>query len=198
MSFTQKRTRPVNDLNRLGSERNQPSTLRAVFGDFKLKEMVRLDLGLGVLGGVGGLVLGLKRPDLLISGVPAVAGLAGVVLGVVLATATLIAAFLNPVFLRKLRAIDEDPVTHLRPYLFTGLLAVIGSLGAICLAVSSSHAPPSWLAVAGAITGLATVWSLTSMIPNLANLIGFIRLQQDAAEVPDEHPQVQPLGQEAR
>ena len=168
--------------------------MRGVFANFKIKEVMRLDFALGVLGGVGGLVLGLRRPDLLLAGLPAVAGLAGVVLGVVLATATLIAAFLNPVFLRKLRAINDDPVNHLRPYLFTGVLAVVGSLGAICLAVSSEHAPPSWLGSAGAITGLGTVWALASMIPNLANLIGFIRLQQDAAEVPDEHPEVQPLG----
>lgn len=171
---------------------DQPSTLWAVFGAFKLSELVRIDLAIGMCGFCGGLVLGLVRPDLLLGGLPALAGLIGVVIGVVLATTALIAAFLNPVFLRKLRAIGEDPVAYIRPYLFTGLLAVVGSLGAIALAVTSVHAPRAWLASGGAVTGFASVWALASLIPNLTNLVRFVRLQQEAAEVPDNHPALQP------
>ncbi len=182
------------EVEQLGSESlpEQPTTLWAVFGSFKVSELFRIDLALGLCGLSGGLVLGLLRPGLLLGGVPALAGLIGVVIGVVLATTALIAAFLNPTFLRKLRAIDEDPVDYIRPYLFTGLLAVVGSLGAIALAVTSVHAPRPWLASAGAVTGFASVWSLASLIPNLTNLVRFMRLQQDAAEVPDDHPAVQP------
>ncbi len=172
--------------------RRHDENLLSVLGRFRLHEVLRGDLAVGVLGGVGAAVLAQTRP-ILVTAMSAVAvGLIGVVIGAVLAAASLIVAFLDPGFLRKLRMIDEDPVDYLAPYLFTGVLATVGSLLAIALAATSPTAPTWWLVPLSGAVGLFGGWAIASIIPNFTNVIRFIRLQQDASAVPDDLPTIQP------
>jgi hypothetical protein len=169
-------------------------TLRSVLLNFRLGEMLRGDLLVGVAGAAGAVWLGFNNRQALLGAVPTAAALVGVVVGVVIATATIVAAFLNPVFLRKLRAINEDPVDYLAPYLLSGVLGVVASIACVVLAALPATAPTWVVATIGGVSGFFTLWALASLVPNLTNLVGFIRLQADAAEVPDDLPVIGPRG----
>lgn len=174
------------------ARREHDDNLLSVLGRFPLRDVLRGDLLVGVLGAAGAGVLGHARPDLVTTMSAVAVGLIGVVIGAVLAAATLVAAFLNSTFLRKLRVIGEDPVDYLAPYLFTGILATVGSVLAITLAATPATAPSWWIVPLGSAVGLFGGWAIASMVPNLTNLIRFIRLQQEAAEVPDDLPTLRP------
>lgn len=146
------------------------------------------DLLVAVLGGVGGLWLAISEPTRLLGVASVAASLVGVVIGVVIATATIVAAFLDPGFLRKMRAIGEDPISYLAPYIFSGVLGTVGAITTVVVAAIPPTAPPWLLALAASIAGFTVLYALASLISNLANLVGFIRLQVDAAEVPDQEP----------
>jgi len=177
------------------TRRQHDDTLLGLLGRFRLREILGGDLLIGVLAAVGAGVLANTKPELVAQMAVAAVGLVGVVIGVVLGAASLIVAFLNPTFLRKLRTIGEDPIDYLAPYFLTGVLATIGSILAIVLAASPSTAPSWWLVPLAASVALFGGWAIASNIPNLTNLLRFIRLQQDAAEVPDDLPNVRPLGE---
>lgn len=138
--------------------------------------------------------LGVVHPNALSAAVGTAAALVGVVVGVVIATATIVVAFLNPVFLRKMRAIDEDPVEYLAPYLLSGVLGTVGSIACVVLATLPATAPTWLVAFMGGTSGFLVLYALASMIPNLTNLVRFIRLQADAAEVPDDMVTIGPKG----
>lgn len=172
----------------------EDSTLRSVLLGMTLQELLRGDLLVGVLGAVGAVWLAATNRDVLLGAVPTASALAGVVVGVVIATATIVAAFLNPVFLRKMRAIDEDPVSYLAPYLVSGVLGVSGAIASVVLAATPAGAPTWVIATVGGLTGFLVLYALASMIPNMTNLVRFIRLQAEAAEVPDDLPVIGPRG----
>lgn len=174
-------------------------TLRSVLLEgMSLADVLHGDLLVGALGALGAVWLAFKHPDALDRAVTSGATLAGVVIGVVIATATLVAAFLNPAFLRKMRAIDEDVVTYLAPYLLTGFLGVIGAIALVVLSSLPTTAPTAVVAIAGGFSGFFLLYALASVIPNLTNLVRFIRLQADAAEVPDDLPQIGPGGRQGQ
>jgi len=156
-------------------------------------DVVRLDFLLGLIGGGFGIYFGIEHPERLFNALPVAASLVGVIIGVVLAAATLIAAFFNPQFLRKMRAIEEDPVVYLAPVLLSGALASVAALGTLALACSTKGDGAPWLASVGGLTGFAAAWAIASTLPNLTSVIRFIRLQQTAAEVPDDLAEVRPL-----
>lgn len=163
-------------------------TLRSVLGRLHLRDVLRLDCAVGLAGGTAGLILGLQAPARLIATVGAAANIAGAVIGLVLATTAIVVAFLNAPFLRKMGLIGEDPADFLAPYFFTGVLATVAALGLVALAASGERDAPAWLATAGAVTGLTFCWAVASTVPNLTNLLRFIRVQQTAAEIEDDAP----------
>lgn len=163
-------------------------TLRSVLGRLSLRAVVRLDCAVGLVGGTAGIVLGLQAPHRLLNAVDTAANLAGAIIGLVLATTAIVIAFLSGPFLRKMRAIDEDPADFLAPYFFTGVLATVAALGLVALSVSEKGDASAWLATAGGITGLTFCWAVASTVPNLTNLLRFIRVQQTAAEIDDGSP----------
>lgn len=155
---------------------------------FSLREVLGWDLLVAVMGGAGGFWLAAFEPERLGALAPVAASLVGVVIGVVIATATIIAAFMDPAFLRKMRAIGEDPVRYLAPYIFSGVLGTVGAITAIVVAAVPPTAPTWVLASAACVGGFFVLYALASLISNLSNLMGFIRLQIDAAEVSEQKP----------
>ncbi|WP_139794576.1 hypothetical protein [Prescottella equi] len=151
-----------------------------------LGDVLQLDFWIGVAGFIGGLVLGLKYPDRLAASVSVVAGVVGVVIGAVIAGAAIQAAFLDQSFLRKLRAINRDPVTYLTPFLFTTVIGVFALLGLVILSTVPPTAPSWFLGTLGAWVGLFSFWSVASLLPGIATLVQFVGLRQDALEVPDD------------
>jgi hypothetical protein len=151
------------------------------FGD-----VLRIDLVVGVLGLSGGLVLGLKRPGLLVDAVSVTAGVVGAVIGAVIAATAIQTAFLDQAFLRKLRAIGRDPVTYMSPFLFTTAIGVFALLGLLVLSTVSPTAPTWLLAPLGAVVGLFSSWAVASLLPLMGTLIQFVALRQDALDVPDD------------
>jgi hypothetical protein len=161
-----------------------PSSLADAL-DFRLSEVLRYDLYVGLLGGVGAAVLAVARPEVITSLVGIAAALVGVVIGAVVAGVAMLAAFMDQSFLRKLRAINRDPVRYMAPFLFTAVLGVGASL---CLLVLRSlPSRPEWLlSTAAFITGTLVVWTLVSVIPNLGMLVQFVGLKVDATSIPDD------------
>ena len=171
----------------------EDDTLRSVLGQLQLRDLLRIDGVVGLAGGTAGLVLGLEAPERLIATVGTAANLAGAVIGLVLATTAIVAAFMSATFLRKMQAIGEDPARFLAPYFFTGVLGTVAGLGLVALAASSKDDWTAWLATVGGVTGLTFCWAVASTVPNLANLLRFIRVQQAAAEMDDTAPGLRPV-----
>ncbi|CDO31521.1 hypothetical protein [Mycolicibacterium porcinum] len=151
------------------------------FGD-----VLGIDLVIGVAGLIGGLVLGLTRPDLLVGAVSVTAGVVGAVIGAVIAATAIQTAFLDQAFLRKLRAIGRDPVTYMTPFLFTTAIGVFSLLGLLVLSTVPRTAPTWLVAPLGAIVGFFSSWAIASLLPLMGTLIQFIGLRQDAIDVPDD------------
>jgi hypothetical protein len=154
--------------------------------DFKLSEVLRLDLGVGVVFGTAALVLSFTYPDAVVRAAPGAIGVVGVIVGAVIAGISFQAAFMDQTFLRKLRAIEYEPVYFLAPFLFTAVLGVASMLLLIMLSAVSPKAPEPWIALVGTPTALLTAWTIASLIPGLATLVQFVGLKMDALDVPDD------------
>lgn len=151
-----------------------------------LGEVLQIDFWIGLAGGAGGLVLGLMYPEQLVGAVGITAGVVGVIIGAVIAGAALQSAFLDQAFLRKLRAIDKNPVEYLTPFLFTAVIGVFALLSLLVLSVVTSTANTAALAVLGAVAGFFSCWAVASLLPGMATLVQFVGLRQDAIDVPDD------------
>lgn len=149
-------------------------------------EVLQVDFWIGLAGGVGGLVVGLRYPAQLVGAVSVVASVVGVIIGAVLAGVAIQSAFLDQAFLRKLRAIGKDPIDYLTPFLFTTVIGVFALLTLLVLSVVKPTANSAALATLGAIAGLFTCWAVASLLPGMATLIQFVGLRQDAIDVPDD------------
>lgn len=154
--------------------------------DFRLSELLRLDLGVGALFGAAALVLSFTKPDALLRAAPGAVGVVGVIVGAVIAGISFQAAFMDQAFLRKLRAIESDPVYYLAPFLFTAVLGVAAMLALIVMSALSPTTPKIFIALVGTPTALITAWTIASLIPGLATLVQFVGLKMDALDVPDD------------
>jgi hypothetical protein len=161
-------------------------TLTAVLSSFELRDVLRLDLAFGLIGAGAGVYAALDAPEVLSSVAGTTAQMFGVIVGLALAAVAVQSAFMNQAFLRKTKAIGRDPVRYLEPMLFTVALGVFGIVAVIVLSALSPTAPPAVLAVIAGLSGLFVAWTLGSMLYNLSSLISFVRLQADAADIPDD------------
>ncbi len=173
---------------------DRPITLRGVLARMEVRDLFRGDLLVGLGGAAGGAWLAVADPTQLRAAVPSAVVLIGVVIGAIVAGVAIMATFLNPAFLRKMRAIDEDPVHYLSPFLLTGLTGTVAALLSIVLSALPETCPPGLLDALGGVTGATVLYALASTAPNMTSLIRFIRLQEDAAEVPDDLPEIGPRG----
>ncbi|MGA3537746.1 hypothetical protein ACK8GE_00345 [Micromonosporaceae bacterium DT194] len=154
--------------------------------DFKLSELLRMDLGVGVAFGLAALALSFTEPDAVVRAAPGAIGVVGVIVGAVIAGISFQAAFMDQAFLRKLRAIESEPVYYLAPFLFTAVLGVISMFALIVMSAVSPEAPEGLIALISAPTALLTTWTIASLIPGLATLVQFVGLKMDALDVPDD------------
>jgi hypothetical protein len=173
---------------------SEPTTLRGVFGELKLREVLGLDLLVGLGGAAGATWLAVNDPKTLSNALPNAVVLVGVVIGAVIAGTALVASFMNPSFLRKMRAISVDPVKYLAPFLLTGVVGTAAAIAAIVLSALPSGAPSGLRYVLAGLTGFSVFYALASTAPNLTTLVRFIRLQSDAAEVSDDLSVLRPGG----
>ncbi len=156
--------------------------------NFRASDVLRFDLLIGLLGCGGGIWLALASPKTLARVLPLAATIVGIVIGAVLAGVAVLAAFLDQSFLRKLRAINREPVRYLSPFLFTATLGVLAALFVLAV-VALPKSTPTWVLATGAgVTGLFTFWTIASVIPNLNTLVQFVGLQYDASDVPEIVP----------
>lgn len=163
-----------------------PSSLREAL-DFRLfSELLRYDLYIALVGGAGGVVAEVKSITALPLLISLAAGLVGVIIGAVIAGVAVLAAFMDQVFLRKLKAINREPVRYLAPFIFTAVLGVIAALAVLVVAAVPSEAP-GWLrGIAGGLAGFFVTWTITSLLPDLKMLVDFVGLKMDATDVPDD------------
>lgn len=174
---------------------NEPTTLRGVFKELKLGEVVGIDFLVGLGGAAGAAWLAVNDPKTLASALPNAVVLIGVVIGAVVAGTALVASFLNESFLRKMREIRRDPVRYIAPFLLTAVVGTVGAIGAIVLTGLPNGAPSGVRYGLAGVTGFAIFYALASTAPNLTTLVRFIRLQSDAAELSDDVTQLRPGGQ---
>jgi hypothetical protein len=153
--------------------------------DLKLHEVLKYDLGIGVLGGVGALWLAFESPKTLTTAAAPALGVVGVVIGAVVAGMAVIAAFMDGVFLRKIHRIGHRAGRYVAPFASTAMIGVAAAIALIVLIALPSH-PPKWLFVTTAgLSGLLTVWTVASVWPLLSMTLDFVGLKSDAADVPD-------------
>ncbi len=162
----------------------RPKALMAAL-DFRLSELFKWDLVVGLACGAFGVWLALTHPESLDRAVTFAGSLVGVVIGAVVAGAAILGAFLDQSFLRKLRAIDKEPVRYFAPLLFTATLGVVAGFLLLALAVTPSTAPTWILATTAGLAGLAAGWTLASLIYDLDVLVQFLQLQDAAAQAKD-------------
>lgn len=163
-----------------------PSSLTEALRRFTLDEILRLDLYVGILGGVGAGLLAFYAPDKLDGVIVVAASLVGVVIGAVLAGVAIMSAFLDQAFLRKLKAIGREPVRYIEPFLFTAWLGIMSAFSLLVF-VALPNATPQWLFIALAgLSGLLSTWTLGSVVWDLDMLVQFLGLQVDAADIPDD------------
>jgi hypothetical protein len=153
---------------------------------FERSEILRADLFLGVAGGGGAAALAAVTPDALLRGVPVAAGLIGVIIGAVIASVAVQTAFMDQAFLRKLKAINREPVRYLAPFLFTAVISVGAMLGLIVLSTLSDKSGSVLLSVIGGLVGFLLTWAIVSLLYCLSTLVQFVGLKMDAVDVPDD------------
>ncbi len=158
--------------------------------DFRLSEVLKLDLLVGIVTGAGGLWLALQHPRDLNEVVGPALGVVGVIIGAVIAGAAILGAFLDQAFLRKLKRIKNgDPVRYFAPFFFTAFMGVLGILFLLVL-MAMPDGTPAWIrATIAGFGGLTTGWTIGSLVYDLDVLVQFLRLQETAANVPDQVPE---------
>ncbi len=160
-----------------------PENLWQLLGRSQLSDLLGLDFVAGVAAGVPAGIWAIDHFGTLVDASNTAANLVGAVIGVSVGAAALVAAFLNPEFLRKIRIINKDPLRYLAPFLLTAALGVLAGLSIVGLPLVT-EAAPGWLhgTVGGLAAGLV-VWTLLSTLRCLSSLIAFVRLQAAAADV---------------
>ncbi|SUE16619.1 Uncharacterised protein [Rhodococcus gordoniae] len=154
--------------------------------DFKLSEILRFDFLLAGIGGVAVGVLAWHRPELVIANSPWLAGAVGVIIGAVVAGISVQVAFLDQPFLRKLRAIQVNPVKYIAPFLFTAVLGVVAVLVLIAMSSFTPTAPRVVFSVVSLVGGFLGLWTVLSLVAGLDTLVQFVHLKVDALDVPDD------------
>jgi hypothetical protein len=153
---------------------------------FNRREILQPDLYIGMAGGLAGVAIGIIDPAALLRADGAAAVLLGVIIGAVVAGVAILAAFMDQSFLRKLAAINRNPVRYLAPFLFTAVLGVFASLSLIVLSVLSDHSAHSIIAIVGVLASFLTVWTIASLLPCLSTMVQFMGLKIDALDVPED------------
>jgi hypothetical protein len=154
--------------------------------DFKLSEVLRFDLILAGLGAVAVAVAAYISPTTIVAVSPWFAASAGVAIGAVIAGLSVLVAFLDQPFLRKLRAIQADPVTYLAPFMFTAVIGVFAVILLTATACFTATAPAQVFVPVAALAGFSGLWTLLSLIPGLDTLVQIVHLKIDAIDVPDD------------
>ncbi|MDX6308437.1 MAG: hypothetical protein QOI06_1483 [Nocardioidaceae bacterium] len=154
--------------------------------DLTMGELLQIDFWLALLGGAGALALALNEPSQALAPVGVASQVVGVIIGAVIAGVAIQVAFLDQPFLRKLRAINRDPIRYLAPFLFTTVIGVFALLGLMVVAAMTPDTPSWALVPAITVTAFFSVWSVASLLPGLATLVQFVGLRQDALDLPDD------------
>jgi hypothetical protein len=148
-------------------------------------EVLRWDAGVGLLGAVGGgLLMTSDRADIAVL-VSVASGFVGVVIGAAIAGAAVLAAFMDQPFLRKLGALGYTAGFFLAPLVFTAILGVVAAL-CLLLVLGLGNAPHTVRLVPGILAGFFTVYSITSLLPAIANFTQFAETKSEAAKIPDD------------
>lgn len=154
--------------------------------NLKLDEIIKWDLLIGIGTAAGGVWVSLVHPELLSNVLPVGVGLVGVIIGAVVAGVAILGAFLDQAFLRKLKLIDSEPVHYFGPFLFTAFIGVIASLLLLVVAVTPLTASSWFLALVSGLSGFFAGWTIGSLLYCLDALVQFLRLQEAAADIPDD------------
>lgn len=160
---------------------------------FELRSVIRLDLAFAFVGGACGVWVAFDNPTVLASTANTTAQAFGVIVGLALAAVAVQSAFMDQTFMRKSKMIGRDPVEYLAPMLFTVTVGVFGIVAVIVVSALSPEAPTPVLAAAAGAAGFFIAWTLGGLLYNLSTLISFVRLQSDAADVPDDSDVVTPI-----
>lgn len=162
---------------------DSPKSLSRTLRQFPLEEVLRLDLLLGLAGGVGAVLLEVNSPGTMDQLRAAAIAAVGIVVGAVIGGVAIMGAFLDQSFLRKLKAIGREPVYYMAPFLFTAWLGIVSILLLLILSGLPPSTPQAVSAAAAGLTGLGVVWTLSSVFWDLDMLVQFVGLQHDAADV---------------
>lgn len=169
--------------------------LMHMFLDLRLHQLLKLDFLAATAAGVGSGIASYRSPEVLAAAVGPAATLIGLIVGFGIAAAAIQVAFMDQLFLKKLRAIGTDPVRLLTPFLFTAGIGAFAGMSLLGYSVLPAS-PPRWLASgSGALASFMTVWALASLPYNLASMVALVRLQNDAVDIPD-HTDVLPTSTE--
>jgi hypothetical protein len=120
------------------------------------------------------------------------------IIGTVIAGVAIQTAFMDQSFLRKIRAIDRNPVTYLSPFLFTAVIAIFAMVGIIILSTLSAKSPAALLGTISGLAGFFSIWAIISLLYCLTTLVQFMGLKVDALDVPDNPAEIEAARQGLR
>lgn len=165
--------------------KNTPT--KALFDAIRLppRELFTWDFFFGITTGIAGAYLSFIREEPNQGLNNALIGIVGVVLGAIIGAVAIVSAFMDSEFIRKIHAIDREPVFFLRPFIFTAALSTMS----LILLVSTLFLPenaPRLITVPLTFLSTATAgWTLGAIFPLLGTLVAFLDLKSEAAKVPD-------------
>jgi len=153
-----------------------------------LSEVLRYDLYIGLAGGVlAGWLAWDEKHEL--GGVLSTASqLLGAVVGTAIAAFAIVTAFMDESFLRKVRMLGREPGYFVAPLAFTIAIGVVAAIAMIGLSALPATAPLLVRVALAAATGLFTIWTLASLLPNVKMLMQFLQVRFAASELRDVPP----------
>jgi len=154
--------------------------------DLKLfNEILRWDAAIALLGAGGGGALSTYRLSHIGEAVAIGVTAMGFIVAGVIAGASVLAAFLDQPFLRKLAAIGKGPSYFLAPLIFTALTGVVATL-LLIVWYGSETGPLAIRVICGVSACFFGIWSIASLIPDLVMLSELAEIKATATGIPDD------------
>lgn len=148
-------------------------------------EVMRWDAGVGLIGAIGGGLLAASDRNDLMAVIAVVLTVVSLVVAAVISGATVLAAFMDQPFLRKLAAIGKRPGYFLAPLVFTALIGIAAAFS-LLVWMAILDGPTVGVVLAGGFSGFFACWALASLIPDLVIIAELAEIKATAAGIPDD------------
>ncbi len=160
-----------------------PRNLRELVKASSVQDALGWDSLVGLICGVAAAWRSWTHFDSLVGASNTAAQIVGAVLGLAIGAPALVAAFMDQELLRKLEAIERQPIRYITPFILTAAIGVFAAIGLVVLTLVPPTAPPGVRAALGGVVFGLSGWTFVSVLRCLSSLVGFVALKSTAAKV---------------